>query len=117
MLTDYVLLARLRQRDVRLQLGEERRRLQETRRKLEMFDQRVMQAIRLRLSRAAGKLAPLEAHLKQLSPVKILERGYAIVEHQGRVVKSPADAPVGSTIRVRLAEGELGAKVLPAARR
>jgi len=65
----------------------------------------------LRLSRADGMLAPLEAHLKQLSPVKILERGYAIVEREGRVVKSPADAPVGSDVRVRLAEGELGARV------
>ena len=104
--------ARLRQRDVRLQLAEERRRLEEARRKLEMLDQRVTQTMRLRLSRAAGMLAPLEAHLKQLSPVKILERGYAIVERQGRIVKSPSDAPVGSDVRVRLAEGELGARVL-----
>ncbi|HXP86924.1 MAG TPA: exodeoxyribonuclease VII large subunit [Bryobacteraceae bacterium] len=103
--------ARLRQRDVRLRLAEERRRLEEARRKLEMLEQRGTQTMRLRLSRAAGMLAPLEAHLKQLSPVKILERGYAIVAHQGRIVKSPADAPVGSDVRVRLAEGELGARV------
>ena len=103
--------ARLRQRDVRLQLAEERRRLDEARRKLDMLDQRTAQAIRLRMSRAAGMLTTLQAHLKQLSPVKILERGYAIVERKGRLVKSPADAPVGSDLRVRLAEGELGARV------
>jgi exonuclease VII large subunit len=48
-------------------------------------------------------LAPLRAHLEQLSPLKILERGYSIVEREGRIVKAPADAPVGSNVRVRLA--------------
>ena len=106
------LTARLRQRDVRLRLAEQRRSLDAGRGKLEALHQRVVQAMRLRLSRAGAALAPLEAHLRQLSPVKILERGYAIVERQGRVVRSPADAPAGSTLRIRLAEGELGAKVV-----
>jgi exodeoxyribonuclease VII large subunit len=98
------LSARLHRRDVRLRLAEGRRNL-------ESLEQRISETMRLRLSRAAGKLAPLEAHLKQLSPTRILERGYAIVEHQGQIVKSPSQAPVGSTVRVRLAQGELGARV------
>jgi exodeoxyribonuclease VII large subunit len=71
-----------------------------------------MQSIRLRLSRARGALAPLGAHLAQLSPLKILDRGYAIVERDGKIVKSRADAPVGADIRVRLADGRLKANVL-----
>ncbi len=78
----------------------------------EILDQRVTQTIRLRLSQARGTLTPLEAHLGQLSPLKILDRGYAIVEHKGAVVKSPSDAPVGSELRVRLALGDLAAKVV-----
>ena len=66
--------------------------------------------MRLRLSGARGKLAPLEAHLKQLSPLTILDRGYAIVEREGKIVKSE-DAPVGSEIQVRLAPGQLKAPV------
>jgi len=54
-----------------------------------------------------------------LSPLKILDRGYAIVERAGpgerKIVKSPADAPVGSDLRVRLAAGELAARVVPPA--
>jgi len=65
----------------------------------------------LQLSRARGDLAPLSAHLAQLSPLKILDRGYAIVEREGKIVKSPADAPVGSEVRLRLAVGELAAKI------
>jgi exodeoxyribonuclease VII large subunit len=63
------------------------------------------------LSRARGDLAPLSAHLVQLSPLKILDRGYAIVERDSKIVKSPADAPVGSDVRLRLAAGELAAKI------
>ena len=67
--------------------------------------------MRLHLSRAGGRLAPLEAHLKQLSPLAILDRGYAIVERDGTIVTSPDDAPVGSEIAVRLAKGSLNAAV------
>jgi exodeoxyribonuclease VII large subunit len=104
--------ARLIQRDVRLQFAESRRRV-------ESHEAAVNQAIRLRLSRSRGELAPLAAHLAQLSPLKILDRGYAIVEREGpgerKLVKSPADAPVGSDVRVRLAVGELAARIIPAA--
>jgi exodeoxyribonuclease VII large subunit len=74
----------------------------------------VNQAIRLRLSQARGEFAPLAAHLAQLSPLKILDRGYAIVERGGKIVKTPADAPVGSDVRLRLAAGELAAKIVSA---
>jgi len=99
---------RLIQRDVRLQFAEARRRLQASL-------AAVNQAVRLRLSRARGEMAPLSAHLVQLSPLKILDRGYAIVERDSQgervIVKSPADAPVGSDVRLRLAAGELAAKI------
>jgi exodeoxyribonuclease VII large subunit len=67
--------------------------------------------MRLRLSRAKGELGPLEAHLKQLSPLTILDRGYAIVECEGKIVKAPGDVPVGSEIDVRLSTGKLKATV------
>jgi exodeoxyribonuclease VII large subunit len=103
---------RLVQRDVRLQFAASRRRL-------EACDAALNQAARLKLSRVRGSLMPLTAHLTQLSPLKILERGYAIVEREGpgerKIVKSPADAPVGSDVRVRLAAGELTAKITESA--
>jgi exodeoxyribonuclease VII large subunit len=98
---------RLVQRDVRLQFAAARRRL-------EFSSTALSQAIRMQLSRTRGKLAPLSAHLAQLSPLKILDRGYAIVERDGKIVKTPADAPVGSEVRVRLSVGELGAKIMAA---
>ena len=96
--------SRIAAQDVRLKFAAVRRRL-------DAADGAITQRILLRVSRAQAELGPLEAHLKQLSPLTILERGYAIVERDGKIVKSPGDAPVGADIRVRISGGQLGAKV------
>ena len=100
------LATRVQQRDVRLQFGEMHRRL-------ERLSARLEQAMRRRLSRTRGRLDPAAAHLSQLSPLKILDRGYAIVQNEaGQLVKTPGDAPEGSKIQVRLADGKLNARVV-----
>ena len=47
--------------------------------------------------------------LQNLSPLGILSRGYSVVETltEGKIVKSHHDAPIGSAVRTRLAEGHL----------
>jgi exodeoxyribonuclease VII large subunit len=100
------LTARLRALDLRLQIARARRRL-------EAADNAAAQFIRLRLTGAHGRLDPMVAHLTQLSPLKILERGYAIVTNEaGAIVKRDSDAPVDSAIAVRLSEGRIAARVL-----
>ncbi len=99
------LTRRLRDLDLRLRIATARRRL-------EAGDGGAVQLIRLRLTRAHGRLDPLVANLTQLSPLKILERGYAIVSNEaGRIVKEPAEAPEGSNNDVRLARGRIAARV------
>ena len=99
--------ARLASLDIRLRFAALRRRM-------EACESAVVQAMRLRMGHARGELAPLEAHLKQLSPLAVLERGYAIVERGGRIVKSPEDAPAGTSVRIRLRRGNLDARVVTA---
>ncbi|MEO7144490.1 MAG: exodeoxyribonuclease VII large subunit [Bryobacteraceae bacterium] len=95
----------VRRHDVRLRFAQLRRRL-------ERSGGALRQSIERRLSRAAGRLAPLAAHLSQLSPLRVLERGYAIVENEaGQIVKSSAQAPPGALVGVRLADGRLRARV------
>jgi exodeoxyribonuclease VII large subunit len=97
--------SRLAKLDVRLKLAKASGRL-------EACEASAVQSIKLRLSQARGSLAPLDAHLAQLSPLKILARGYAIVERKGKIVKSPEDAPVSSEVNIRLARGELLGRVI-----
>ncbi len=96
---------RLARKDVRLRFAEARRQAG-------MLDQSLRQLAQLRLRDAKAGLAPLTAKLEQLSPVAILERGYAIVERDGNIVKSAADAPVDSTVQIRVAKGKLNARVV-----
>ena len=100
------LATRVQQRDLRLQFGDMHRRL-------ERLSARLDQAIHRKLKRARVRLDPATAHLTQLSPLKILDRGYALVQNEaGELVKSASNAPEGSQIRVRLAQGKLKARVL-----
>jgi exodeoxyribonuclease VII large subunit len=98
--------ARLRSLDLRLRMARARRRL-------DASDAAAAQLIHLRLARAHGRLNPLIAHLTQLSPLKILDRGYAIVTNErGAIVKQPADAPEESKVDIRVARGRMAARVL-----
>jgi len=99
------LTTQLSRMDVRLRLAEARRRL-------ESSESRLRQRMRLEFTHAKAALSPLGAHLAQLSPLKILDRGYAIVERDGKLVKSPEDAPKGTDLRLRLAKGELRSRVI-----
>ncbi len=96
---------RLRETDVRLALSRVRHRL-------DRAAQSMPPAMRMRIARARGRFDSAAGQLLQLSPLRILERGYAIVQdEQGRILKEAAAAPVDSTIRVRLNKGRLGARV------
>jgi exodeoxyribonuclease VII large subunit len=100
-----IVVARLRSLDLRLRIAAARRRS-------EAAQAALVQLVRMRVVRAHASLDPAVAHLTQLSPLKILERGYAIVENTaGRVLKDAGHAPPGSEIRVRLAQGKLRARV------
>lgn len=97
---------RVRQHDVRLRFSEARRRL-------ERAGNSLADCMRSRIAAAHRRFEPLEAHLTQLSPLRILDRGYAIVQNEsGAVVKHPMDAPAGTEIKVRIAKGKLTAEVL-----
>ena len=49
------------------------------------------------------------AKLEQLSPLRILDRGYAIVQSNTGLVKSPVDAPPNTEVRIRFATGSIAA--------
>jgi exodeoxyribonuclease VII large subunit len=97
--------------ELRLQRFDIRPRLSAGRRRMEAAHSTALQSMQMRLALRRARLDELAAHLSQLSPLRILSRGYAIVSNASGVVRNAAEAPPGSAIHVRLAEGELDAKV------
>jgi exodeoxyribonuclease VII large subunit len=97
--------------ETRLKRFDMQPRLATGRRRLETLTVASVQCIRMSLTRRRGRLDRLDAKLSQLSPLRILERGYAIVSNESGILKDSAAAPGGSQIHVRLAKGELDAVV------
>ena len=97
--------ARLRERDLSVRLAKAGERWR-------VGSRALGEALARRLGLAQRRLEPLAGRLEALSPMKVLERGYSIVQTEdGRVVKRANDAPEGASIRVRLHEGRLTALV------
>jgi exodeoxyribonuclease VII large subunit len=95
---------KLRYYDLRPRLARDHARLQSAR-------TRAAQALPLAIARKRQQLETAAAKLSQLSPVRILERGYAIVTNETGIVTSADMAQTGSQIKVRLAAGRLEAHV------
>ena len=96
--------ARLRQFDVRPRLATDRRRL-------DTAHHTATQLVCARVARHRNRFEQLSAKLSQLSPLAVLERGYAIVTNERGVVRHATDAPPQSEIHVRLHRGNLDATV------
>ena len=64
------------------------------------------------LAGAARRLDAGRDHLEALSPVRVLERGYAVVrDRDGTVVRDAQRVAPGDPVRIDLAVGRLGARV------
>jgi len=76
---------------------------------------RARRSVLSRVDAAVSELAHARARVAALSPAATLQRGYAVVQRaDGAVVRRPSDVDAGEPVRIRLAEGELGAVVQPA---
>jgi exodeoxyribonuclease VII large subunit len=109
-------------RDFALDLGETERRLhachprarlERSKAELKALSQRLDDHIARRLERSRATIGQLSGRLDALSPLKVLERGYAVVRHgkTGQILQNATQASVGDPLRIRLAEGDLSAVV------
>ncbi len=82
-----------------------------TRVNLELIDERLVTRLRRKVESAKAKFVRAAAMLDGLSPLRVLDRGYALVTYQGRALTKSSDVAVGAEISIRLAEGEVAATV------
>lgn len=86
--------------------------LLQRRKSLELIENRIFTAQNQQISRKKQHFIGLAAKLDALSPLKVLSRGYAMVETQDKkLIRSVADVAVGDPIEVTLADGGLFATV------
>jgi len=72
----------------------------------------IASAVRTLLLRRRSRFEQIGHQLKALSPVAILERGYALVfDSSGTLVKDSAQVEIGEEISARLSHGSLTAKI------
>ena len=119
---------RVRRMDLRLQLSLARRRHESATDRARLAVEELMRArrdalmtarshikttdLKRRLDTAHARLNSLTAQLNHLSPLQVLQRGYAIVQDSaGRVVKDAEETSAGDDLRVRLAKGALDVRV------
>jgi len=89
-----------------------RRVLAGVRRDLHAHQSALLASGRAQFLRHRSLLEQLQARLQALSPLNILDRGYALVfDAEGKLVKDAAHVRSGDEIRARLAKGELSATV------
>jgi len=80
---------------------------------LEALQARADRSLLARTRRAADEVGHLRARVRALSPLSTLQRGYAVVEHaDGRLVTGRDQIEAGELLRVRVADGDFGARVV-----
>ncbi|CAM2067800.1 exodeoxyribonuclease VII large subunit [Sulfidibacter corallicola] len=121
---DYELRRRLtqllRDRERRLQRATERVRPDVLRGRVALLAQRLAAAdremprrVKDRLEQGTNRLEHWVSRLDDLSPLKVLGRGYALVrDERRRVVARPEDVRIGSVVNIRLRDGEMTARVI-----
>jgi exodeoxyribonuclease VII large subunit len=102
-------LRRERLRSVRLR--DPRRRVVEGRLRCDELQRRLHLGVRRRLERHRARWALQAGRLQALSPLAVLDRGYAIALKDGRAVRRAADLAVGDRIELRFGQGQAGARV------
>jgi len=79
--------------------------------RLDRVHDRLTATVERRLERHRHELATLAGRLDALSPLRILERGYALArDGDGRVLKRVAQFPPGLRFRLRVTDGDVTAR-------
>jgi exodeoxyribonuclease VII large subunit len=101
-----VAVERLSPRSLRAEVASRRGRLA-------MAGEILVRAVAGRLRRLREETGSLEGLLTTLSPLAVLERGYAICQDEstGAIIRAASDVMIGDPVGVRLARGRLEARV------
>jgi exodeoxyribonuclease VII large subunit len=80
--------------------------------RLEVSRTRIERSLERSIRRASARGEALDARLRSLSPLAVLDRGYAlIVSEDGSVIRSVSQVANGDRVKTRLSDGEFDGTV------
>ena len=105
---------RLDQSSARLSAANAEAALAAQRLRIATLDDRLHATARVALEHARFNLGSAAGRLDAVSPLRVLERGYAVVFNQrtGQALADAKDAEVGDSLDIRLSRGWLGARII-----
>ena len=100
------------------QLSSPTRALIEPRRlSLRGLEERAKAAMPVLLERGRHRLGALDASLRALNPSAVLDRGYAVIRQEARIVPRMVGVDKSVPVRICFSDGELTADITATARR
>ena len=102
--------ARMHLKSIVSGLKNPRERINDLRLRFDDWSERLAFAARRCLETRRFDLERFEGSLKALSPLQVLERGYAIAFAGGRAVKNASQLPAGTGFQLRLHDGTIDAE-------
>lgn len=85
--------------------------LQSKQDELKELSERLLRAANDNMSRKKNQLAMAASGLDKLSPLKVLQRGYAVVRNESGIIRSVKQVSPGDKVQLILADGELRVKI------
>ena len=91
---------------------EPRQMLARMRERLTVGNTRMERSLERTLRRSSARVESLDARLRSLSPLAVLDRGYALVlDAEGMLIRSTSQLTPGDALRTRLSDGEFRSTV------
>jgi exodeoxyribonuclease VII large subunit len=87
-------------------------KINENRKELAFISDRIESLTESTLKDSRNKLAALAGKMDALSPLRVVSRGYALVENNGKIVKSTSDVSINDELLLKISDGTVVAGVL-----
>ncbi|MEA5619070.1 exodeoxyribonuclease VII large subunit [Cronbergia sp. UHCC 0137] len=88
------------------------RQLQQEAQRLSWQRQQLLQVTKGKLQQSTQHLEMLRQKLASIDPKAVLQRGYAVVKQENRIVRSASELTLGEELLIQLAQGEVKVKVM-----
>jgi exodeoxyribonuclease VII large subunit len=85
--------------------------LERKRNKVHLVENRLPAPMQRLLQKKQARLGEMAAKLDAISPLKVLDRGYSIVNKDSQVIRSSESLKVGDRLQIRFAQGQANVEV------